>query len=118
MSNRSRKRKETIDDPQVRLNQSPPAIKVENPFREDPEIGLLGEKNLDHNAEYSMRGLTDYLDPEIERSTLIEENFTILKDKYDIPDEYKMIVSDLEGRISKPSEDCIALYDESLRSDL
>ena len=44
-----------------------------------------------------MRDCMDYFDLEIERSILIEENLKTLRKKYDIPNEYEMIVPDLEG---------------------
>ena len=44
-----------------------------------------------------MHGLTDYLDPETEGSILIKENLTALRVKYDILDEYEILMPDWEG---------------------
>ena len=54
----------------------------------------------------------------MEESILIEENLMTLWKKYDISDEYEMLVPGPEGQISEPPKDCIAFYDEALRFGL
>ena len=82
--------------------------------QENSKISPIGKESSDHSAESFVHDLIDYLSLEIEWSILIEDNLLTLKKKYDIPDEYEMIVSDLEGQISEPPKSCIAFYDESL----
>ena len=107
-----------MGDPQIRSTQCLLAIEIENLPQKDPKIDPIGEDSLDHNTEFSMHDLMDYLGSKTERSILIEKNLITLRDKYDISDEYKMIVLGLECQVFEPSEGCIAFYDESVRSNL
>ena len=91
MSHKIRKEKEILDEPQVTSTQPLLAIELGNISR-DLKTDLLDEESSDHNAEFPMRGLTNYLDPKIEESVLTEKNLTALRDKYDIPDEYEMLM--------------------------
>ena len=90
-------------------------IEIENLPREDLEIGSVDEGSSDHSVGSPVCCLMDYLDLEIEESILIEENLITLREKYDIPKEYEMLVPGSKDRISESPEGYIAFYDEALR---
>ena len=65
-----------------------------------------------------MRRFLDYFSLGTEQSTLTNLDFQKLRDKYLIPEEFQLIAPSQGDRVTEPSKNCIAFYDEALLSGL
>ena len=91
MSTRGDTGKEVVGDPKIRLTRSLLDFEIKSPqknFNVDP----VDDRSLEQRAESPVCGLLDYFGMKMKESILIEKNLMTLWEKYDILDEYKMLV--------------------------
>ena len=60
----------------------------------------------------------DYFDPSMKQSVITKSDLHELRDKYQIFEDFQLIVPDRDSQVIEPSEQSIVFYDEALRSEL